>query len=204
MLRCRPCGRVERIGIERELEHVPWFRLHACELGVERFVGTGSGNWFVHLHQEIGDAAHSIVEEGHLVDHVEPVLPRGAYPLYPGGERLSRMSSRHFMDGTSLGPVFLQTFEFVLVSLLEQESSELAKVGELHFENSGFDALLQREVVLAVEPGGDLRGCEQMLGHRSPPGSVNIGPTLARGGDIFGRWAPERSVSNDLDRFTTT
>ena len=85
-----------------------------------------------------------------------------------------------------------------MVSLLEQESSELAKVGELHFENSGFDALLQREVVLAVEPGGDLRGCEQMLGHRSPQGSVNIGPTLARGGDVFGRWARTRLRTGPL------
>jgi hypothetical protein len=80
------------------------------------------------------------------------------------------------MDSASLGSVLLQTFAFVLVSLLEQESSELAHMRGLHFEKPGIEPLAQREVVVAVEPCGYFRWREQMLGHRSSTGSLTARP----------------------------
>ena len=155
----RGTGRgAQGVGVEAELEHVPGLGLGAGELGIERLVGARALGRVVDLHQEVGDAPHAVVHEGHLVDDVVPVVPRGAHPGDPLVEALARLPWRHLVDAASLGAVMRQTLGLVLGPLVGEEPGEAPEPGELGRQEARIEAVPQREVVAAVEPGGDLRG----------------------------------------------
>ena len=169
----RGTGRgAQGVGVEAELEHVPGLGLGAGELGIERLVGACALGRVVDLDQEVGDAPHAVVHEGHLVDDVVAVVPRGAHPGDPLVEALARVAWRHLVDAPSFGAVVRQTLGLVLGPLVGEEPGEAPEPGELGRQEARIEAVPQREVVAAVEPGGDLRGGEEAVSHGRPPGPI--------------------------------
>ena len=159
--------RLDGVGVEAELEHVPRLGLDAGQLGVDRFVGDDAGVGVVDADQEVGDAADPVVDERHLVDHVVPFVEGIAHPFDPGGERLARLSIGDAEDRPALPFVLGQAVGLVLEALVEQELGQLAERSVRGSTSPVLDPVLERQVVRAVEPGRDLGRGEKAVRHRA-------------------------------------
>ena len=162
-LRCGARGGAEGLGVEAELEDVSGLRLDASQLGVDGLVGATPPPPLARIdaidpHQEVRDPTHAVVDEGHLGDHVVPVVPRAAHPGDPVIEALTRRPARDLVDAAPLGPVVLEALGLVLGALVGEQPGEAPEVRELGLEEARIGALAQAQIVGTVEPRGDLRG----------------------------------------------
>ena len=154
--------RVERLGVEAQLQHMARLGLVAGELGVDRLVGHRTGVGIDGAHEEVGDAADPVVDERHLEHDVVTVGHRVADPRDPRLERLAALLvlRRHLEHRLALGPVAVEHGRLVVHPLLQQQRRHLAERAALDHQRPRVDLVLQREEVRAVEPGGDLRRCQ--------------------------------------------
>ena len=98
-----PGGRLDRLGVEAQLQHVAGLGLLAGELGVDRLVGERAGVGVVDTAQEVGDAADAVVHERHLEHDVVALGEHVADPVDPVLERLvaARRSGTSYTDSPS-------------------------------------------------------------------------------------------------------
>ena len=80
-----PVGRLDRLGVEAQLQHVPRLGRLAGELRVDRLVGERPTRRPASSTraQEVGDAAHAVVHERHLEHHVVTLAPARRPPGRP-------------------------------------------------------------------------------------------------------------------------
>jgi hypothetical protein len=157
----------EGVSVEAELEEVSGLRLRPSELGIDRFVHARAPRRTIDPHQEVGNPTHPVVDEGHLIDDVEPVVPWGACPSHPVIEALARLPSRNLVDALPRGPVVGEALGLVLGPFLGEESCEAPKMRKLDVQQARIEALSQRQIVSTVEPCRDLRRCQKAVSHRS-------------------------------------
>jgi hypothetical protein len=167
LLRCDAGGRLDGIGVEAELQHVTGFRLRTRELGVDRLVGDRPGPGVLDAQEEVGDPPDAVVHERQLVDHVVACDEHPAQAVDPRCERLPLGASRYLEHRPPAAAVLLEAVLLVPEPLLHQELGERTERLSIHHERAVLDPVLERQRVRAVQPGGDLRGCEQSFGHRS-------------------------------------
>src|SRR5687767_8921967 len=101
--------RLNGIGIEAELQYVPWLGLDASQLGVNWFMRNCASLHVLHPNDEVGDAADAVVNERHLVENVVVQLERIADPSNPVGKQFVLTPLRHLKDRLSLSAVVLET-----------------------------------------------------------------------------------------------
>ena len=154
--------RLDGIGIEAQLKDVAGLGLAAGQLGVERLVGEAAVGE-VAADEEVGDATHAVVDEGHLVDHVMAIGHRIADTAHPALEGLGVSTLGHLEDGLPVRPVVGQACPFVLHPLVHQQLGELAAPAIGHGDLATLLAMLQSEVVRAVQPRRHLGGRQQAL-----------------------------------------
>ncbi len=118
--RGRARQRLQRVGVEAELQHVTRFALDPRQLGVHRFVRAVAVR-VVDAHQEVGDASDAVVDEWHLVDDVVTLVHRIADARDPLQERLVGIATRHLIHASTSVLQFLQAVALVLRALLDEE-----------------------------------------------------------------------------------
>ena len=120
LTRGRPRQRLQRVGVEAELQHVSRLAFDARQLGVHRLVGAVAVR-VIDADQEVGDASDAVVDEWHLVDDVVTVVHRIADARGPLRERLVGIATRHLIDASTGVLEFLQAVALVLRALLDEE-----------------------------------------------------------------------------------
>ena len=163
---------LERVGVEAELQHVAGLRLLPSELRVDGLVGHRTV-LVDDAEEEVGDAADAVVDEGHLVDDVVPLAERVADSGHPRRERLAVVPFRDPEDRQALRLVVLEARGLVLETLRHEQPGERAERAVRHLQQPVLDLVLEREVVVAVEPRGDARRRDQPLRHRVTGGLVH-------------------------------
>ena len=120
-------GRLDRLGVEAQLQHVAGLGLLAGELGVDRFVGERAGVGIVDPAQEVGDAPDALVDERHLEHDVVPLGKHVTDTVDPVLERLVVLAVGHDEDRQPLGPIPVEHRLLVFEALVEQHLRHLAE-----------------------------------------------------------------------------
>ena len=120
-------GRLDRLGVEAQLQDVAGLGLLAGELGVDRLVGGRARLGVVDPTQEVGDTPDALVHERHLEDHVVPVGQHVADPVDPLLERLAVHTLGHLEDRQTLGAVAIEHRPLVFETLVEQHLGHLTE-----------------------------------------------------------------------------
>jgi hypothetical protein len=167
-----PC--LQGVGIEAQLQHVPGLGLGPGQLGVHRFVPAGTGGGVVHADEEVGDAAHAVVHERHLEDHVVAVCERVAHPGHPVGEALGLLLARYLVDRQPPASVGRQALRLVLQALVDEQLGHRPEPTARRFQRPVLHLVAQREEVRAVEPRRDLRRGQEAITHVYPEGTRRL------------------------------
>ncbi len=122
-------ARLDRLGVEAQLQHVAGLGLLAGELGVDRLVGERAGVGVVDPAQEVGDAPDALVHERHLEHDVVTLGQHVADPVDPLLERLAvrLVLLRHLEHRQPLVPIALEHRLLVFEALVEQHLGHLAE-----------------------------------------------------------------------------
>jgi hypothetical protein len=94
LCRQRAGERLDRLGVEAQLQNVTGLGLRTSQLGVDRFVAHLPGLLVNYPEHEVGHAADPVVGEGQLVDHVVALGERVTDAVHPLGEALGRFPER--------------------------------------------------------------------------------------------------------------
>jgi hypothetical protein len=84
----------------------------------------------------------------------------------PFRERLTFAAARDLIDVNAVIAVLSQTVRLMLETFVHQEARKRSESIRVNGEGSGIDPVPQGEKVIAVEPGADLGGSEQLFSHR--------------------------------------
>jgi hypothetical protein len=120
----------------------------------------------LHPHEKVGNAPHPSVQKRHLIDHIVAGVERITDSVDPFRERLTFAAARDLIDVNAVIAVLSQTVRLMLETFVHQEARKRSESIRVNGEGSGIDPVPQGEKVIAVEPGADLGGSEQLFSHR--------------------------------------
>jgi hypothetical protein len=122
--RCIAGESLDCVGIEAQLQNVSRLRCGAGELGIDRLPVIDARLGVGHPDQEVGDAAHALVHEGHLVDDVDVGGEQVPHSVDPRLERLASFSIGNVEHGHTHRSELRQTVSLVGVALVDEKLGE--------------------------------------------------------------------------------
>ena len=155
---------LDGVGVEAQLQDVPRLGVNPSKLRIHGLIG-GRAVRELDSDKEVRDAANTLMDQRHLVDHVVALIQRVADPAHPRCEGLASFTVGDAQDGQANCEVGVQAFRLVLKALVRQKPSERPEGAFGSGNRAVLDLMPQREVMGAVKPSGDLRWREQTLRH---------------------------------------
>ena len=148
--------RPQRFGVEAQLKHMAGLRLSAGELRINGVPPDGAGGGFDSSLEEVGDPTDAVMDERHLKKDIDigaqfPDNPRG-----PVSEGLAGLLVIDTVNRQTRVDVAGLDRGLVLEPLVHEERCERPDRKRRTTSNPCLDLVLQRQIVRAVEPRGDL------------------------------------------------